>query len=75
MRMKKQPLLKTFGGNVRNARLKLGLTQEELAEKCELDFRQIGFIERGEINPMLYTVLKIRAGLNCSYKQLFHGLK
>ena len=75
MVMKKQPLLKTFGGNVRNARLKLGLTQEELAEKCELDFRQIGFIERGEINPMLHTILKIRSGLGASYKQLFHDIK
>lgn len=72
--MKKTTLLRTFGGNVRDARLKLGLTQEELGEKCGLDFRQIGFIERGEINPTLQTIHKIREGLGCSLGLLFKGL-
>jgi transcriptional regulator with XRE-family HTH domain len=72
--VKKVITLKTFGGNVRKARLKLGLSQEELGEKCELDFRQIGFIERGEVNPTLKTIHKIRIGLNCSLSSLFKGL-
>jgi len=72
--MKKDPLLKGYGSNVRKARLKLGLTQEGLAEKCGLDFRQIGFIERGELNPTLQTIRKISKGLNIPIHQLFRGL-
>lgn len=67
-------LLKIFGGNVLRARRKKGLTQEELAEKAGLDFRQVGFIERGEINPTLYTLQKIREGLDCPVSRLFRGL-
>jgi transcriptional regulator with XRE-family HTH domain len=67
-------ILRTFGGNVRDARLKLDLTQEELAGRCGLDFRQIGFIERGEINPTLKTIHKICKGLACTSNHLFRGL-
>jgi transcriptional regulator with XRE-family HTH domain len=72
--MKKDALLKKFGLNVRKARLKLGLTQEELAEKCGLDFRQIGFIERGESNPTLLTIHKISKGLNGKGQDLFRDI-
>jgi len=72
--MRRDTLLKVFGGNVRHPRLKKGLTQEELAEKSVLDFRQIGFIERGEINPTLFTIQKIRKGLNYPVNHLFKGL-
>lgn len=72
--VKKATLLRTFGGNVREARLKWDLTQEELAEKCGLDFRQIGFIERGEINPTLQTIHRLCKGLGCLPNQLFRGL-
>ena len=70
MCMKKEALSKTFGKNVRAARSKQGLTQEKLAEKCGLDFRQIGFIERGETNPTLQTIQKISKGLNQTVNQL-----
>lgn len=72
--MKKDTLLKKFGINVRKARLKLGLTQEELAEKCELDFRQIGFIERGESNPTLLTIHKISKGLSGKGREIFRDI-
>jgi transcriptional regulator with XRE-family HTH domain len=72
--MKKDALLKKFGHNVRKARLKLGFTQEELAEKCGLDFRQIGFIERGESNPTLLTIHKISRGLNGKGQELFKDI-
>jgi transcriptional regulator with XRE-family HTH domain len=69
--MKKEKILKLFGGNVRRIRIKKGLTQEELAEKAGLDFRQIGFIERGEINPKLHTIQKLRKGLDYPDNHLF----
>jgi transcriptional regulator with XRE-family HTH domain len=69
--MRRETILKNFGGNVRRARMKKGLTQEELAERAGLDFRQIGFIERGELNPKLRTILKIYKGLDCPVTRLF----
>jgi transcriptional regulator with XRE-family HTH domain len=72
--MTRTKFLKTIGVNVRQGRAKLGLTQEELAEKSGLDFRQVGFIERGEINSTLKTLQKISKGLGCSPGLLFRGL-
>jgi DNA-binding XRE family transcriptional regulator len=73
--MKRKALLKIFGKNVRDARRTQGLTQEELAEKCDLDFRQIGFIERGENNPTLLTIHKICNGLKSAVHHLFRQIK
>jgi len=39
-----------------------------------LDFRQVGFIERGEINPKLDTIQKLREGLDFPDHHLFRGL-
>jgi transcriptional regulator with XRE-family HTH domain len=74
LKVKKDTGLKTFGKNVREARRKQGFTQEELAEKCGLDFRQIGSIERGETNPTLQTIQKICKGLNTTPEKMFHNI-
>ncbi len=39
------------GNNIRKARKKLGLTQEQLAQKCDCATNTIGRIERGELQP------------------------
>jgi SOS-response transcriptional repressor LexA len=39
------------GNNIRKARKKAGLTQEELARKCDCATNTIGRIERGELQP------------------------
>ncbi|HUO57088.1 MAG TPA: helix-turn-helix transcriptional regulator [bacterium] len=57
--------------NVKKARLKMGLTQEALGEKCGLDSRHVGFVERGEINSTIKTIFKISRGLGCSISTLF----
>jgi transcriptional regulator with XRE-family HTH domain len=72
--MKKDTGLKNFGKNVREARHELGFTQEELAKTCGLDFRQIGFIERGDANPTFQTIQKICRRLNASPEKLFHDI-
>ena len=68
--MKFEEVLKRVGMNVKQARLKLGLTQEGLGEKCGLDSRHVGFVERGEINSTLKTIFKISKGLGCSVSAL-----
>jgi len=72
--MRIEETLKKIGTNVKKARLKMGLTQEQLGEKSGLDSRHIGFIERGEINSTIKTICKIANGLGRSVNSLFHKI-
>ncbi|MBL0146743.1 MAG: helix-turn-helix transcriptional regulator [Chitinophagaceae bacterium] len=48
--------LKAFGNNLRRIRKRLGFSQERLAYEAEIELRQIGRIERGEINTGILSV-------------------
>ncbi len=56
--MKKEILIK-FGQKVRQERLKLGLSQEELASRADVHRTYIGMIERAEKNITLENIDKI----------------
>ena len=45
-----------FGNKIAELRKKNGLTQAELAEKCNLNIRSIQRIESGKVVPRAYTV-------------------
>lgn len=62
-----------FGQCVRKRRKALGLTQEQLAERCGAGFvlQRIGEVERGEANCTLQTVKAIATGLECEPALLF----
>lgn len=64
----------SFGGAVRCARIKLWLSQEELADCCGLDRSYIGGIERGERNPSVTVISRIAGGLKISVSDLFVGV-
>ena len=49
--------------NVRALRMKLGWSQEALAEKCGLHRTYIGAIERGERNITLVTLSRLATAL------------
>jgi DNA-binding XRE family transcriptional regulator len=49
----------------------LALTQEELAFKVGVDRSYMGFVERGEKNPTLMTMMKIAKALKIPMKELF----
>ena len=51
--------LKRLGERIRNIRQKKGLSQEELAFKINSARNFIGYIERGEKSPTIYTLYKI----------------
>jgi transcriptional regulator with XRE-family HTH domain len=61
--MDEQKLLSDFGGRVRTERLKINLSQEELAFECGLDRTYISSIERGKRNVSLINIHKIAAAL------------
>lgn len=60
-----------FGNNVKKLRMAKGISQEELAEKCQLHRTYIGSIERGERNISIVNVAKIAKGLDVDIKDLF----
>ncbi|AXA94138.1 helix-turn-helix domain-containing protein [Massilia sp. YMA4] len=59
----KEPSLVAFGEAVRAARQVRGLSQEELALRCEIDRSYLGAIERGEQNAGLLHLVRIAAAL------------
>ncbi len=62
-----------IGGYIKEKRLLKGMTQEELADKCEVTVRTIQRIENGEVDPRTYTLHAIAAALDIEYAELFHG--
>jgi len=51
------------GQNIRRRRLQMGLSQEALAEECDLHRTYIGSVERGERNITLLTLERIAVAL------------
>lgn len=60
-----------FGQRVRDIRVKKHLSQEGLAEMCELDRSYIGGVERGERNVSLINIRKIADALGVSAREFF----
>lgn len=56
-------ITESFGQIVRKLRLKRGLSQEELADRCGLHRNAIGLLERGERMPSIETIFGIAYGL------------
>ena len=63
-----------FGKAVRNRRQKLGVSQEEFADMCELDRTYVGGVERGERNLSLLNIEKIAVAFRVSLSELFKGV-
>jgi transcriptional regulator with XRE-family HTH domain len=63
--------LKAFGNNLRRVRLEKGLTMESLAFDAGIEYRQLGRIERGEVNTTISTVLALAKALDIEVSFLF----
>ncbi len=59
-----------LGKNLRAARMKLGLTQEEVASRSGVQAGEISRIENGKRDPQVSTVEKIAAALEMTPGQL-----
>jgi transcriptional regulator with XRE-family HTH domain len=64
-----------FGGNLRRARRRAGLSQAQLARLVELNRVDVGQLERGLRLPRLDTILKLSAGVEQSSCVLLAGLR
>ena len=63
-----------FGRKVRQARLALGWSQEELAHASGLHRTYIGAIERGERNVSIQNITRLARALNTSASQLLEDI-
>lgn len=66
----KEELLKKFGLNVKFARMRKGLTQEQLAEKMNFHLTYIARIETGKINMSLGKILELSKTLEVDINKL-----
>ncbi len=70
----KDSYLKKFGDNVRARREAQDLSQEQLAERADLDRTYISGVERGVRNLSLNSVVRIAKALKTSASELCEGV-
>lgn len=68
----KEKLLKKFGLNVKIARIKRELTQEQLANLMDIHLTYIAKIETGKINMSLAKILELSKALKTDINKLLY---
>jgi transcriptional regulator with XRE-family HTH domain len=63
-----------FATNLRKARLKAGLSQEELAGRCGLHRTEVSLLEQGGREPRLGTLIKLAGALGVTPGSLCAGV-
>ena len=69
--MEKKEVLIKFGNKVREERLKLGISQEDLADRAGVHRTYIGMVERAEKNITLSNIEKIAKALGLNIEDIF----
>lgn len=62
------------GKNIRANRRRLQLTQEALAERCDMHPVEVGRAERGVRDLRISTIVKLARGLDIPASKLLRGL-
>ena len=65
--------LKKIGARIKALRKEQQISQSQLAFEADLPLRQIGRIERGELNTGVHTLYKIAFALNVSVIELLNS--
>ncbi len=66
--------LKTLALNIKFARMKKGISQEELAELIDVSRTAISFIETAKQNPTILKVIDIAKVLDVDINELIKGI-
>lgn len=70
-----EPVRQQFAENLRHHRERLGLSQEALAEICDLHRTEISLLERCKRSPRLETIVILARGLELgSAGELLEGV-
>jgi len=75
MSPRRRPPLAVVGERIRNRRLALNLSQEELADRSGLHRTYIGSLERGERNATIIVLAKVAAALEIDTGELLRGIR
>jgi transcriptional regulator with XRE-family HTH domain len=63
-----------FAANLRAARTKAGISQEELGDRCDLHRTEISLLERAGREPRLATIVKLAGALGTTPADLCDGI-
>jgi transcriptional regulator with XRE-family HTH domain len=63
-----------FAVNLRQARVKVGISQEELGNRCDLHRTEISLLERAGREPRLATIVKLAGALETTPAELCTGI-
>lgn len=63
-----------FAVNLRRAREAAGVSQEELAERCEIHRTEVSLLERGGREPRLGMLVKLATALGTTPEALCAGI-
>lgn len=75
MEKSKAETLKALGLLIRQHRTAVGISQEELGLRCNLDRTYISGLERGVRNPSLTALVTLANGLNITVSKLLENLE
>jgi transcriptional regulator with XRE-family HTH domain len=64
-----------FGLNLRHHRERMSLSQEGLADLCDLDRTEISLLERGKRFPRLDTIVRLARALKLEPADLLDGIR
>jgi len=64
-----------FSINLREARAKARISQQELGDRCDLHRTEISLLERGGREPRLGTIIKLASALNVTPESLCVGMR
>jgi transcriptional regulator with XRE-family HTH domain len=64
-----------FAANMKQTRVRIGISQEELGFRCKLNRTTISLYERGHREPGIDAVVKLAAGLETTPAALCAGIR
>ena len=66
----RSPIMKTLGGEIRKARLKAGLSQEELGFKADISRQYVSLLELDKKSPTLDVLMRLCRSMETSAGRL-----
>ena len=63
-----------FAVNLRQARKRAGISQEELGNRCDLHRTEVSLLERAGREPRLSTIAKLAGSLETTLAELCEGI-
>lgn len=72
MDISEEIFIANLGIHIRQLREKKGISQQDLANDCDMPKNQIGRIERAEINTGIKTLVRIANALDVEPKELLN---